>query len=130
MLTQSAREVSAPLSHPAVERRVAASTRAQALSALPSLYRQVPARPVGRVRDVERAKKPKRLTVVFTREDDGAALGHPREEARLMASPLYGSGPRLMGCVRLRVKEVDFDRLSVTVRDGQGGRGRVTLPPA
>jgi integron integrase len=125
-----AADVSAFISHLAVRRKVAASTQTQALSALPSLYRQVPALPVGRVRHVKRAKKPKRLTVVFTREDDGAALGHPREEEWLMASLLYGSGPRLVGCVRLRVKDVDIARLQLNVRDGKGGKDRVTVLPA
>lgn len=86
--------------------------------------------PVGWVDDVERAKKPKRLPVVFTREEARAVLGHLREEAWLMASLLYGSGLRLMECVRLGVKDVDLARLAITVRDGKGGRDRVTVLPA
>jgi len=93
------------------------------------LYREVLAPPIGWVDDVERAKKPKRLPVVFTREEARAVLGHLREEARLMASLLYGSGLRLMECVRRRVKDVDLARLQLNVRDGKGGKDRVTVPP-
>jgi integron integrase len=124
-----AREVSAFISHLAVGRGVAASTQTQALSALLFLYREVLALPVGWVDDVERARKPKRLPVVFTREEARAVLGHLREEAWLMGSLLYGSGLRLMECVRLRVKDIDLARLEVTVRDGKGGKDRVTVLP-
>ncbi|HWS88661.1 MAG TPA: integron integrase [Pyrinomonadaceae bacterium] len=125
-----AAEVSAFISHLAVERKVAASTQTQALSALLFLYREVLALPICWVDDVERAKRPKRLPVVFTREEARAVLGHLREEAWLMASLLYGSGLRLMECVRLRVKDLDLSRLQITVRDGKGGKDRVTLLPA
>ena len=125
-----AREVSAFISHLAVERKVAASTQTQALSALLFLYREVLALPIGWVDDVERAKKPKRLPVVFTRQEARAVLGHLREEARLMTSLLYGSGLRLMECVRLRVKDVDLPRFQLMVRDGKGGKDRVTVLPA
>jgi integron integrase len=124
-----AREVSAFISHLAVGRKVAASTQTQALSALLFLYREVLTLPIGWVDDVERAKKPKRLPVVFTREEARAVLGHLREEAWLMASLLYGSGLRLMECARLRVKDVDIARLQIAVRDGKGGKDRVTVLP-
>jgi integron integrase len=124
-----AREVSAFISHLAVERKVAASTQTQALSALLFLYREVLSLPIGWVDDVERAKKPKRLPVVFTREEARAVLGLLREEAWLMASLLYGSGLRLMECVRLRVKDLDLSRLQIIVRDGKGGKDRVTVLP-
>jgi integron integrase len=124
------REVSAFISHLAVERKVSASTQTQALSALLFLYREVLALPIGWVDDVERAKKPKRLPVVFTREEARALLSHLRGEAWLMASLLYGSGLRLMECVRLRVKDFDLERRELTVRDGKGGKDRVTVLPA
>src|SRR5215207_4402994 len=124
-----ARDVSVFVSHLAVERKVAASTQSQALSALLFLYREVLALPIGWVDDIERAKKPKRLPVVFTREEAKAVLGHLREESWLMASLLYGSGLRLMECVRLRVKDVDLARLQLNVRDGKGGKDRVTVMP-
>jgi integron integrase len=125
-----AKDVSSFISHLAVGRGVAASTQTQALSALLFLYREVLALPIGWVDDVERAKKPKRLPVVFTREEARAVLGHLREEAWLMTSLLYGSGLRLMECVRLRVKDLDLSRLQITVRDGKGGKDRVTVLPA
>ena len=95
---------------------MAASTQTQALSALLFLHRDVLALPIGWVDDVERAKKPRRLPVVFTREEARAVLGHLREEAWLMASLLYGSGLRLMECVRLRIKDLGLPRLQLTVR--------------
>jgi site-specific recombinase XerD len=119
-----AREVSAFISHLAVDRQVAASTQTQALSALLFLYREVLALPIGWVDDVERAKKPKRLPVVFTRGEARAVLSHLREEAWLMASLLYGSGLRLLECVHLRVKDVDLAQFQITVRDGKQGRAR------
>ena len=125
-----AREVSAFVSHLAVGRRVAASTQSQALSALLFLYREVLDLPIEWVDDVERAKAPKRLPVVFTREEVRAVLARLRGEAWLMASLLYGSGLRLMECVRLRVKDLDFARLQLTVRDGKGGKDRVTVLPS
>jgi integron integrase len=108
---------------------VAASTQNQALSALLFLYREVLSLPIGWVEDVERAKRPKRLPVVFTREEARAVIAHLRGEVWLMASLLYGSGLRLMECVRLRVKDVDVARLQITVRDGKGGKDRVTVLP-
>lgn len=125
-----AAEVSTFISHLAVERKVSASTQTRALPALLFLYREVLALPIGWVDDVERAKKPKRLPVVFTREEARAVLGHLREESWLMASLLYGSGLRPMECVRLRVKDVDIARLLITVRDGKGGKDSVSVLPA
>jgi integron integrase len=125
------REVSAFLSHLAVERNVSASTQNQALSALLFLYREVLSLPIGWVDDVERAKRPKRLPVVFTREEVKAVLNHLRAEWWLMASLLYGAGLRLMECIRLRVKDVDFAQLQIMVREGKGNKDRITmLPPS
>jgi integron integrase len=121
--------VSAFVSHLAVSRQVAASTQSQALSALLFLYREVLGLPIEWVDDVERAKAPKRLPVVFTREEVRAVLGRLRGDAWLMASLLYGSGLRLMECVRLRVKDVDFARMQITVREGKGAKDRVTVLP-
>jgi integron integrase len=126
-----AKEVSAFVSHLAVNRNVASSTQNQALSALLFLYREVLDLPIGWVEDVERAKRPKRLPVVFTREEVRAVLSHMRAETWLMASLLYGSGLRLMECVRLRVKDVDFAQFQITVREGKGDKDRITmLPPS
>lgn len=125
-----AKEVAAFVSHLAVKRNVAASTQNQALSALLFLYREVLDHPIEWVDDVERAKKPKRLPVVFTTDEVRAVLGRLRVEMWLMASLLYGSGLRLMECVRLRVKDVDFAQLQIVVREGKGGKDRVTMLPS
>ncbi len=124
-----ARHVSVWLSHLATERRVAASTQNQALSAVLFLYRDVLNISLDWVEDVERAKRPSRLPVVFTGEEARGVLAHLHGTHWLMASLLYGSGLRLMECVRLRVKDVEFARNQITVRDGKGGKDRVTMLP-
>ena len=124
------KEISSFLSHLAVKRHVAASTQNQALSALLFLYREVLGQPIEWVDDIERARKPKRLPVVFTREEVRAVRGHLRGEMWLMGSLLYGSGLRLMECVRLRVKDIDFARLQLVVREGKGDKDRVTMLPS
>ena len=123
------REVSDFLSHLAVNRRVAASTQTQALSALLFLYRNVLKQPLDWLNDIERAKKPSRLPVVFSRIEAHAVLAHLDGSLWLMASLLYGSGLRLMECLRLRIKDVDFELNQIIVRDGKGGRDRVTVLP-
>jgi integrase len=124
-----AAHVSAWLSHLATDRRVSASTQNQALSAVLFLYQKVLDLPLARVEGVERAKQPKRLPVVFTRQEVSDVLAHLEGTYWLMASLLYGSGLRLMECVRLRVKDVDFAAAQITVRGGKGGKDRVTVLP-
>ena len=125
-----ARDISAFLSHLAVKRNIAASTQNQALSALLFLYREVLDLSIDWVDNVERAKKPQRLPVVFTKEEVKMVLSHLRGEMRVMASLLYGSGLRLMECVRLRVKDIDFALAQLVVRGGKGGKDRVTTLPS
>jgi site-specific recombinase XerD len=122
-------EVRDYLNHLAVRRSVAASTQNQALAALLFLYREVLAVELDWIEGVERVKRPARLPVVFTKEEARAALARLDGAKWLMASLLYGSGLRLMECVRLRVKDVDFTRNQITVRDGKGGKDRVTMLP-
>ena len=122
-------EVAAFLTHLAVGREVAASTQNQALSALLFLYKVVLDRPLGDVAGVAPAKRPGRLPCVFTREEVRAVLARLEGEKWLMASLLYGSGLRLMECLRLRVKDVDFGQCHIVVRDGKGRKDRVTLLP-
>ena len=122
-------EVGEFLTHLAVERNVAASTQNQALSALLFLYKCVLDRPLERVEDVAPAKRPSRLPVVFTRDEVRAILARLPAELALPAGLLYGSGLRLMECLRLRVKDVDFGQNHVVVRDGKGQKDRVTLLP-
>src|SRR5438552_4189992 len=122
-------EVGAFLTHLVRDGNVAASTQNQALSALLFLYREVLKQKIGWLEGVERAKKPMRLPVVLTGEEVHKLLAHLHGTTRLMAGLLYGSGLRLMECVRLRVKDLDFGYARITVRDGKGGKDRVTMLP-
>jgi integron integrase len=122
-------EVTAFLTHLAVDGHVAASTQNQALSALLFLYREVLEREFGWLDGVVRAKKPKRLPVVFTPEEALAIIEELRDVRWLMGMQLYGGGLRLNECLRLRVKDLDFERLQVTVREGKGDKDRITLVP-
>jgi integron integrase len=121
-------EVQAFLTHLAVEQHVAASTQNQALSALLYLYRSVLEKPLEAV-DVVRARKPQRLPVVLTKAEAQRVIGAMSGVNQLMARLLYGSGLRLMECLRLRVKDVDFEQRAITVRDGKGGKDRFTILP-
>jgi integron integrase len=120
-------EVVAFLTHLAADRHVAASTQNQALSALLFLYQQFLQRKLGFLDNVERAKRPAKLPVVLTKAEAQAVIGHLSGSDRLMANLLYGSGLRLMECVRLRVKDVDFGYGQITIREGKGGKDRVTM---
>ena len=121
-------EVEAFLSYLAGDERVAASPQNQALSALLFLYREALHQNLGPV-DALRAQKPRRLPTVLTRDEVQRLLGQLSGTHQLMARLLYGSGLRLMECLRLRVKDLDFDDRTVTVRDGKGGQDRVTILP-
>jgi site-specific recombinase XerD len=100
-------EIEAFLTHLAVEQKVAASTQNQALSALLFLYRDVLKQPLDRPIDAMRAKKPKRLPTVLTKEEALTVLGRLSGTHQIMAKLLYGSGLRLMECLRLRVKDIN-----------------------
>lgn len=123
------REVVQFLTHLAVRRNVAASTQNQAFNALIFLYRHVVQRPLGDIGDAVRAKRPRRLPVVLTRREVQALLAAMRGEQKLQASLLYGAGLRLVECLRLRVKDLDFEQRTITVRDGKGQQDRVTVLP-
>jgi integron integrase len=122
-------ELEAFLTHLAVERNVAASTQNQAKSALLFLYREVLELELPWLDDVEKAKKPKRLPVVLTEAEVEAVLGELEGVWRLLGRLLYGSGLRLMEGVRLRVKDVEFSRREIVVREGKGFKDRVTMLP-
>ena len=122
-------EIAAFLTHLAVEKNVAASTQNQALSALLFLYRHVLEKELVGSIDAVRAKKPKRLPTVLTKEEAFRVIGFLSGTHQLMAKLLYGSGLRLMECVRLRVKDVDFAQRQIIVRDGKGHKDRVTMLP-
>lgn len=122
-------EINAFLTHLAVKDKVSASTQNQALSAILYLYRHVIGRDVGDLGDVIRARKPKRLPVVMTRDEVKSVLDQLSGDKWLMASLLYGSGLRLMECLQLRVQDLDFAGRELLVRDGKGGKDRRTMLP-
>ena len=122
-------EVEAFLTSLAVDRDVAAATQNLALSAILVLYREVLEMPLPWLDGIERAKKPARLPTVLTQAEAAALLARVEGTAGVMLRLLYGTGMRLMECVRLRVKDVDFAARQITVRDGKGGKDRVTMLP-
>ena len=122
-------EITAFLTYLAVEQNVAASTQNQALSALLFLYRHVLEKELVGSIDAVRAKKPKRLPTVLTKPEVFRVIGFLSGTHQLMAKLLYGSGLRLLECVRLRVKDVDFAQRQIIVRDGKGHKDRVTMLP-
>jgi integron integrase len=122
-------EVEAFLTHLAVDRKVAASTQNQAKSALLFLYKEVLGAELPWLEKVEQAKAPKRLPVVLTREEVQEVLVRLEGTNWLVAGLLYGAGLRILECLRLRVKDVDFARKEILVRDGKGFKDRVTMLP-
>jgi integron integrase len=121
-------EIAAFLTHLAVDSHVAASTQNQAFSALLFLYQQVLDRKLEFI-DVERVRRPPKLPVVFTRTEARAVLAQLKGDYRIMAHLLYGSGLRLLECLRLRVKDLDFGYHQIAVREAKGMRERVTMLP-
>lgn len=125
----SAPEVEAYLSFLANDKQVAASTQNQALSALLFLYKNVLDVDLPWLTEVERAKRTKRIPVVFSRTEVSRVLGLMQSTNKLIASLLYGSGLRLMEAVRLRVKDIDFEYQQIVVRDGKSRKDRMTMLP-
>jgi integron integrase len=123
-------EVGQFLASLACERRVSASTQNQALNALLFLYREVLAKPLGYRDGVVRAKRPQRLPVALTRHEISALLSSLTGAEWLMPMLLYGAGLRLMECVRLRVRDIDFPNRQLLVRGGDGDTARVMPLPA
>jgi integron integrase len=122
-------EINAFLTHLAVDEHLSASTQNQALAAILFLYRHVIFYELGDLGDIARARKSKHLPVVLTREEVRALLAELEGQTWLMASLMYGTGLRLMECLRLRVQDVDFGSNEVVVRDGKGAKDRVTMLP-
>lgn len=124
-------EVEAFLTALAVERNVAASTQGQALSALLFLYGEVLGLELPWLDEVTRAKKPRRLPTVLSVAEVRALIDAVEDPAfALIVRLLYGTGMRVMECMRLRVKDVDFGRREIVVREGKGNKDRVTMLPA
>ncbi len=117
------------LEYLAVVRKISASTQNQALNALVFFYDNVLEKPVGDMGGFTRAKRPDRLPVVLSREEVDRLLNELTGVKALMAWLLYGSGLRLMECLRLRVKDIDFALGQIVVRDGKGQKDRVTILP-
>ncbi len=124
-----AAEVEQFLTHLAVAGKVSASTQNQAKSALLFLYKQVLELELPWLDNVEQAKAPKRLPVVLTREEVHQVLVQLEGTNWLVASLLYGAGLRILEALRLRVKDVDFSRKEILIRDGKGFKDRVTMLP-
>ena len=118
------------LGHLAETRRVSPSTQNQALNAVLFLYREVLGRHLGRPGPVLRAKGAVRVPLVLSRQEVESILQHLRGTPRMMVALMYGSGLRLSECCRLRVRDLDFARCQLTVRDGKGEKDRVTLLPS
>jgi site-specific recombinase XerD len=106
----------------AEKQRVSASTQNQALNALVFLYREVLRQPLGELSPFLRAKRPKNLPIVLTKTEVRSLLSRMQGGPRLVAVLLYGSGLRLLECLTLRVKDLDFERMEIRVRRGKGGR--------
>jgi integron integrase len=124
-----AAEVGQFLTHLAVNGRVSASTQNQAKCALLFLYKEVLAIELPWLGNVEQAKVPKRLPVVLTRDEIQAILSRLTGTQWLIASLLYGTGMRIMECLRLRVQDVDIKRSEILIRNGKGSKDRVTMLP-
>lgn len=125
-----AAEISRFLTALAVDGKVAASTQNQAMNALVFLYRVVLEHDLPWLDDVIRAQRPRHLPVVLTRDEVRRVLAHLDGTPRLIALLLYGCGLRLLECLQLRVKDMDFTANQITIRSGKGARDRVTMLPA
>ncbi len=128
-IEMGAAEVSAFLTHLAVEKQVSSSTQNQALHALLFLYKEVLVVNLPWLNDIVRAKEREHVPVVLTKEEVRAVLDNLEGVNWLAANLLYGSGLRLMEALRLRVKDIDFGYKQITVREGKGGKDRYTILP-
>jgi len=122
-------EVEQFLTHLAVKMNVAASTQNQALSAILFLYKDVLGTELPWLKNVKRAKRPEKLPVVFSKNEVVSVMSRLEGIHWTMANILYGAGLRLMECVRLRIKDIDFDYRQIVVRDGKGRKDRITMLP-
>ncbi len=127
--TLGAAGVEAFLSHLAVERNVSASTQNQAKAAILYLYKQVLCIELPWLDEVVQAKNPKRLPVVLTQREVRELLNAMNGPMWLIASLLYGTGMRLLECLRLRIKDIEFERREILIREGKGNKDRVTVLP-
>ncbi|MEX1138025.1 MAG: integron integrase [Bacteroidota bacterium] len=124
-----ANEIRSYLSHLAIEKEVTAATQNLALNSIMFLYNQVLKKEVGKLGEIETAKRPKKLPTVFSQDEVLIILSLMKDTPQLVAGLLYGSGLRLMECMRLRVMDIDFERNQIMVRSGKGDKDRVTVLP-
>jgi len=122
-------EIEAFLTHLAVERNVSGSTQNVALAAILFLYKEVLNQELGWLDNIQRSKKATRLPVVLSKDEVNLIIQQLEGTSWLMASLLYGTGMRLMECIRLRVKDIDFHYDQITIRDGKGAKDRITMLP-
>ena len=124
------REIGEFLTHLAIDRNIAGTTQNSALNAIVFLYKQVLKKEIGLISNIQRAKTHKRIPVVFTKEEAKSVIGRLGGTNKIMAGLLYGSGTRLKECLRLRIKDLEFNYNQTIVRDTKGRIDRVTLLPA
>ncbi len=117
------------LTYLAVKRNVSASTQNQALSAILYLYKNIVIKEIGWLDDVVRARRTRRLPVVFTKQEVGNILNNLSGTSKIICSILYGSGLRLGEALQLRVKDINFDYKQIIVREAKGGKDRITTLP-
>jgi len=123
-------EISSFLTHLAVYERVAASTQNQALNAIIFLYKEVLKLELNNLSNLIRAKRPEKLPVVLNKDEIEKILPNLDGVYHLIAGLLYGSGLRLLECLRMRVQDIDYKYKEITIRDGKGGKDRITILPA
>lgn len=129
-LELGAPEATAYLNHLATKKRVAASTQNQALAAILFLHRRVLSQELGWLDELVRAKRPRHLPVVMSREEVRRVIDAVEGLPRLQVQLLYGAGLRLLECARLRVQDIDLEAPRLTIRSPKGGRDRVAILPA
>ena len=122
-------EIEAFLSHLVVDLSVSVSTQNQAFNALLFLYREVLDMPFHLLDNVVRSKRPKKLPVVMSKEEVNALLLLIPDEYLLIAKIVYGAGLRVNECLKLRIKDIDFNRNEITIREGKGQKDRITILP-
>lgn len=127
--TLTEKDINAFLTALAVDIEVSASTQNQALAAILFFFRTVLGQPVDEIGAVIRAKKPLRLPVVMSREEVRSVIALLRDDKKLAARLMYGTGLRLSECLSMRVQDIDFDRSEILVRNGKGAKDRVTMLP-
>ena len=122
-------EIRSYITHLANERTVAASTQNQALSAIMFLYRYVLQKEIVFPSDIVRANKPERLPTVLSHTEAMSVINNMNGVPQLITKLLYGSGLRIMECMRLRIKDIDFENHQLAIREGKGENDRMTILP-